>query len=55
MKNKEERNRKHLIGWGHVVIFIWCETPRVGLESGDWPTEYIAFLVKSTYNGTKVI
>lgn len=23
--NKEETSRKHLIGWGHIVNFVWSE------------------------------
>lgn len=25
LKNNEEKNRKYVIGWGHVVKFAWGE------------------------------
>lgn len=41
-KNKDEKNRKYLIGWGHTVDLAWGEKEqeisiklRVGLVFGD--------------------
>ena len=40
---QEEKNRKYLIDWGHIVNPIWGEKeqeisiePRAGLTFGDW-------------------
>lgn len=42
LKNKEEKNRKYLIGLGHIVNLVWGEKEqevstelRVGLMFGD--------------------
>lgn len=63
INNKEEKNRKYLIGWGHIVDPIYDEKrqeisvePRAGSPFGDRLTGYTAFLVKwSIYRDRKVI
>ena len=63
MKDREEKNRKYLIGWSYMVTLDWSEKEQrnmyraqAGLAFGHWPTPYTAFLVKwSVYRHTKVI
>lgn len=62
IKNKEEKNRTYLIGWGHRVHFACGEKeeeisiePRVGLLSGDWLTGYPAHLAKESLYRDEVI
>lgn len=43
IKNKEEKNRKDVIGWGHKVNLVWVRRPRVGLVFGDSLIGYVLF------------
>lgn len=46
IKNKEETNRKYLIGWGHRVALVWGDKTQSGLVFVDSLAEYTAFLVE---------
>lgn len=51
IKNKTEKKRKHLIGWGHVVTLLGVRRPRVGLAFGAWLIGYTVSLVKRGIHG----
>lgn len=53
LKNKEETNRKYLIGWGHRVGFVRGEKTQSGLVFVDSLAEYTAFLVEWSVTGTQ--